>query len=67
MDRARSRHAARGRPFEPYPIRDLADYTGSQYDFAAMWRPTPQESERCPAVRIGLHDHGSALYPCWRF
>lgn len=59
--------ASEGQPFEPYPIRDLKDYTSDEYDFAAMWQPTRRESERCPAVRFGLWNHGSELYPCWRF
>ncbi|HKI58021.1 MAG TPA: hypothetical protein VKA00_02230 [Trueperaceae bacterium] len=58
---------SRGQPFEPYPARDLQDYRASQYDFAAMWHPTRVESERCPAIRLGLVNHGTSLYPCWRF
>lgn len=58
---------SQGEPFEPYPIRHKASYTGLSYDFAAMWQPTPSESDRCPALRIGIRNHGSALYPCWRF
>lgn len=58
---------SRGQPFEPYPSRNLGGYTADQYDFALMWQPTRQESGRCPAIRIGLRNRGSAIFPCWRF
>lgn len=58
---------SRGQPFEPYPLHDLVDYAPEQYDLGATWHPSDKQSRRCPALRIGLIDRGSSLYPCWRF